>query len=111
MHEFGLCEGVVEAIRRRANGRRVARVRIRVGAMNRVDHAAFKQAFAWAADETEAQDATVDLVITSVRVVCQQCSAETESEDVVIVCRSCGAINFDVVQGNEIVLESIEYAV
>jgi hydrogenase nickel incorporation protein HypA/HybF len=110
MHEFGLCEGVVEAIRRRANGRRVARVRIRVGAMHRVDHEAFKQAFSWAADETEAQDATVDLIVTSVRAVCHQCKTETESNDMVVVCRSCGAVSFDVVRGNEIVLESIEYA-
>jgi hydrogenase nickel incorporation protein HypA/HybF len=110
MHEFGLCEGIVDAIQRRANGRRVARVRIRVGAMHRVDHEAFKQAFSWAADQTEAQDATVDLMIASVRIVCHQCAAETESEDAILVCRSCGAVSFDVVQGNEIVLESIEYA-
>ena len=110
MHEFGLCEGILDAMRRRANGRRVARVRIRVGAMHRVDQEAFKQAFSWAADKTEAQDATVELMITSVRAVCHQCKAETESEDVVIACRSCGAVSFDIVQGNEIVLESIEYA-
>jgi hydrogenase nickel incorporation protein HypA/HybF len=110
MHEFGLCEGIVHAVQRRANGRRVARVRIRVGAMHRVDHEAFKQAFSWAADQTETQDATVDLMITPVRAVCRQCTAETESDDMVVVCRSCGAVSLDVVQGNEIVLEYIEYA-
>jgi hydrogenase nickel incorporation protein HypA/HybF len=110
MHEFGLCEGIVDSIRLRASGRRVARVRIRVGAMHRVDEEAFKQAFSWAAAETEAQDASVDLVIVSVRARCRTCKSETENDDAVFVCPSCGALSCEVVQGNEIVLESIEYA-
>jgi hypothetical protein len=29
MHEFGLCEGVLDAVRQRADGRRVTGVRVR----------------------------------------------------------------------------------
>ena len=45
MHEFGMCDGIVEAVQWRANGRRVARVKIRVGVMHRVVKEAFQQAF------------------------------------------------------------------
>ena len=46
MHELGLCEGVLEAVERRAAGRRVTRVRVRVGAQHRVVESAFDQSFA-----------------------------------------------------------------
>ena len=36
LHELGLCEGVLQAVERRAAGRRVTRVRVRVGAQHRV---------------------------------------------------------------------------
>jgi len=41
--------------------------------------AAPKQAFSWAAAETEAKDASVSLVITSVRARCRACATETEA--------------------------------
>ncbi|HET9289505.1 MAG TPA: hydrogenase/urease maturation nickel metallochaperone HypA, partial [Actinomycetes bacterium] len=46
MHELGLCEGILEAVERRAAGRRVNRVRVRVGAQHRVVESAFDQSFA-----------------------------------------------------------------
>jgi hydrogenase nickel incorporation protein HypA/HybF len=109
MHEFGLCEGIIEAVRRRASGRRVARVKVRVGTMHRVDEKSFKQAFSWAAGESEAENAFLDLVVTSARAVCRTCKAETESADRIITCPNCGAFELDLVQGEEIILESIEY--
>jgi|SRR5690242_7032774 len=109
MHEFGLCEEIVAAIQRRACGRRVARVRLRAGAMHRVNEQAFQQAFSWAAADTEAESAALDLIILPVRAQCQSCGCETESDEMIGLCASCGALSVELVQGNEIVLESIEY--
>ena len=63
MHEFGMCDGIVEAVQWRANGRRVARVKIRVGVMHRVVKEAFQQAFSHAAEGTEAESASLDIVV------------------------------------------------
>ena len=41
MHEYGMCDGIVDAIQRRAAGRRVARVKVRVGVMHRIVEEAF----------------------------------------------------------------------
>jgi hydrogenase nickel incorporation protein HypA/HybF len=109
MHEFGLCEAIVAAIQRRAAGRRVARVRVRAGAIHRLDKGVFQQAFSWAAVETEAQDAAVDLVITAVRVRCLACAHETESDEMIAACARCGALNVEIVQGSEMILEFVEY--
>ena len=45
MHEVGLCEDVLDAVLRRADGRRVTGVRVRVGVLHHVSDASFEQAF------------------------------------------------------------------
>ena len=110
MHEFGMCDGIVEAVQWRANGRRVARVKIRVGVMHRVVKEAFQQAFSHAAEGTEAENASLDLVILPVQSVCRSCQNEFESEDIATVCVKCGGMDLDLRGGEELVLESIEYA-
>ena len=109
MHEYGMCDGIVDAVQRRAAGRRVARVKVRVGVMHRIVEDAFRQAFAHAAAGSEAETAAVDLVIVPVRVVCRSCDAKFESQDLAAVCTSCSCIDLDVIGGDELVLESIEY--
>ena len=110
MHELGMCEGVVEVVERRAQGRRVKRLRLRVGTMHRVVPEAFGQAFEMAATGSVAQDAEVDLVFMPVRTACKSCEAETQSDDFVPLCQRCGSADVDLVGGQELLLESLEYA-
>lgn len=110
MHELGMCEGVVEAVERRAKGRKVTRLCLRVGTMHRVVPEAFGQAFEMAATGSVAQDAEVDLTFMPVRTACRSCKTETESEDFVPLCQRCGSADVDIVGGQELMLESLEYA-
>ena len=57
MHEFGLAEGVLAAVRRRAGGRPVRRVRLRAGVRHGVDADSMAQAFRFVAAGTEAEGA------------------------------------------------------
>jgi hydrogenase expression/formation protein HypC len=81
MHELGLCEGIVEAVERRAAGRRVARVRVRIGALHQVVPSALDQAFELVAGGTTAEGAAVDLVVTPVRVGCRACGHHTDAAE------------------------------
>lgn len=65
MHELGLCEGILEAVERRAAGRRVAGVRVRVGELHQVVEPALAQAFELVAEGTVAEGAAVDLVVVA----------------------------------------------
>ena len=109
MHEFGLCTGIVDAVQRRASGRPVARVRVRVGVLHQVADEAFQQAFAHAAMGTEAENALVDLVVIPVQAVCRTCEAGMNSNDVIVGCPMCGGVDIEITAGDELVLESIEY--
>ncbi len=65
MHELGLCEEILEAVERRAAGRRVARVRLRVGELHHAVEPALAQAFELVAEGSVAEGAALDLAMVT----------------------------------------------
>jgi hydrogenase nickel incorporation protein HypA/HybF len=63
VHEVGLCESLLDAVERRANGRRVLGVKFRVGEQHRVVDEALDQAFVLVAEGTVAEGAEVELEV------------------------------------------------
>jgi len=57
VHEFGLCEGVLDAVLTRAAGRPVSEIRVRCGIRHAVDPETMAQAFGFVAAGTEADGA------------------------------------------------------
>ena len=110
MHEFGLCEGVLEAVRRRADGRPVRQVRLRVGVRHAAVPASMEQAFQLLAEGTEAGGATLVLVTIPARLACRGCGATADTDDLLAVCPSCGSDDVSLDGGDELTLESLEYA-
>ncbi|HUO49588.1 MAG TPA: hydrogenase maturation nickel metallochaperone HypA [Acidimicrobiales bacterium] len=109
MHELGLCEGIVDAVARRAGDRPVARVRVRVGAFHHVHPEAFAQSFALASTGTVAEGAEAELVLLPVTARCRACATTVESAEPVLSCPACGELELDHAGGDELLLESLEY--
>jgi hydrogenase nickel incorporation protein HypA/HybF len=109
VHELGMCSSIVDAVERRAGDRSVARVRVRVGRLHHVHADAFDQSFAVAAMGTVAEEATAELVLLPVRAHCGGCQATWECEEIPLACSSCGSVDIELIGGDELVLESIEY--
>ena len=109
MHELGLCTSIVDAIERRAGERPVARVRVRVGRLHHVHPEAFDQSFAVAAMGTVAEDAAAELVLLPIRARCGDCGATWDEDEMPLACPTCGHVTFELLGGDELVLESIEY--
>lgn len=110
MHEFGLCEDIMGAVERRAAGRRVTGVRVRVGTMHRVSEPALAQAFSQVATGTVADGATIEVVSVPMEVTCRSCGTVADSHDAFDVCAECGGVDLDVNGGDELLLESINLA-
>src|SRR5581483_501514 len=91
MHEFGLAEGVLEAVRRRAGGRPVRQVRLRAGVRHGVDADSMAQAFRFVAAGTEAEGARLELVTLPVHLSCRACGYAGETVDVLSACPRCHA--------------------
>lgn len=110
MHEFGLCEGVLDAVQKRAAGRQVAGIRVRCGVRHAVDPASMAQAFEMVAVGTEADGAAVEVVTVPATVTCHSCGTVSEVSDPLPVCPRCGSADADVSGGDELTLESVSYS-
>lgn len=109
MHELGLCSSIIDAIERRAGEREVSTVRVRVGRLHHVHPEAFDQSFAVAAVGTVAEGARAQLVLLPVRARCAGCGVTWECEEIPTACGGCGGVEVELVGGDELLLESIQY--
>lgn len=110
MRELGLCEGLVDAVQRRAAGRPVTRVRIRVGILQQVVEPSLTQAFTALATNTVAAGAALDVTVVPAQLTCRECGRESDTLDGLASCQGCGGRHVVVSGGDEVVLESLEYA-
>ena len=62
-----------------------------------------------AAAGTVAEDATAELVLLPVSAHCTGCGATWECERHPVVVSDCGGVDIELIGGDELVLESIEY--
>lgn len=108
MHELGLCEAIVQAALRRAEGRRLRSVRVRVGG-HPVDPEVINQGFRLAAAGTVAEDATVDIVADPMSLHCRGCGHQAPVVDHLdlVACPYCGGVDIEITGDEQVVLESI----
>jgi hydrogenase nickel incorporation protein HypA/HybF len=109
VHELGLCEDIVAAVERRADGRPVARFTVQVGRLHHVHPEAFEQSIEIAAAGGPAEGAVAELVLVPVRARCRACGAETAADELITSCGACGSMDVELTGGEELVLESVEY--
>ena len=109
MHELGLCEAIVGAVEKRAGEREVVAVRVQVGRLHHVHPEAFEQSFEIAAAGGVAGGARAELVLLPVRARCGSCDDEIETDEIPLVCPTCGGVDMELTGGDELLLESIEY--
>src|SRR5438477_11870354 len=99
MHEFGLAEGVLAAVRRRAGGRPVRRVRLRAGVRHGVDADSMAQAFRFGAAGTEAEGAGPDLGTLPVHLACRSCGYTGGTGDLPSACPPGPPDHFELTRG------------
>jgi hydrogenase nickel incorporation protein HypA/HybF len=109
MHELGLCRGVLETVERRAEGRPVAAVGLRVGTLHRVHPGAFEQIFLQAAAGSVAEGADVELVVVPVQGWCRDCAAGFATSEQLPICPTCGGTAVRLTGGDELLVEWIRF--
>ncbi len=109
MHELSYCEGVLDAVLRRAGGRPVTSLGVRIGVVHRVAAEAFQQSFEIAATGTGAAGARIELTVVPVHGHCLDCRAEFDADDPAPACPGCGSLDVAAEGGDEILLEWIGY--
>jgi hydrogenase nickel incorporation protein HypA/HybF len=100
---------VLATVRQRADGRKVAGIRVRFGVRHAVDAESMAQAFSFVAEGTEAAGAAVELVTVPATITCRDCGLDAQTSDVLAVCPRCAGEDVQITGGDEMTLESITY--
>jgi len=109
MHETGLVEGIVDAVQRRAGGRPVAAVRVRIGALHRAHPGPMELAWEMVGAGTVLDGSRLELVEVPVTITCPDCGRVDNGPDRVPYCAGCGATDVEHAGGEDLTLESILY--
>jgi hydrogenase nickel incorporation protein HypA/HybF len=109
MHEVALAERMVRIALEAAQGHtgRIRGARLLLGALSCAEPETLRFAFEIASRGTRAEGCDLEVVRVPARLKCSSCSGEHEGE-LLEPCPVCQAMGFEVLQGRELRLESID---
>jgi hydrogenase nickel incorporation protein HypA/HybF len=108
MHELALAEAILAIAEENARGRRVARVELEIGRLRQVVPDALAFSFELVAQGTAAEGAELAIEELPVRVACRTCGAATVVEAFPFGCTGCGALDVEVIDGEQLQVTALE---
>ena len=113
MHEFSICEGLVDAVLKEMKALeppadRLLRVRVVMGRLHQIVPEYLAQAFAVLTRGTLAEGAEMTMETRPVVGRCNACAWQGTVEPPFFHCGGCGALDLDVIEGKELYLDRME---
>ena len=108
MHEVAIAGFILDVALARAEGRRVSRIELQVGRLRQVVTGALTLAFDLPARGTAAEGATLAIETVGVEAKCRACGAQSAQRRFPLRCVACGALDLEVVQGEELAVQWLE---
>jgi hydrogenase nickel incorporation protein HypA/HybF len=108
VHELGIAEGIVEAIRERTGDARVARVFLEIGRLSCVEPEAIRFCFEVVAKGTGVEGAVLEIDEPPGRARCHGCGAEEVALDGPLPLCGCGSADLEVLSGDRMSLVAVE---
>lgn len=107
MHELSIARSLVELATEAADGRRIVRVTVEIGALSGVMTDALAFCLPEVARGTRAEGASFDIHPLAASAKCHACGSEFPMPDLLARC-SCGGRDFTLLAGEELNLKTIE---
>ena len=108
MHELAIADSVIQIASRHADGRQVTKVYLKVGHLRQVVPSALMFSFELVAQGTPVEGAELEMEEIPVAAKCRRCGMESQPTRFPLQCAACGAFDLEVVQGEELYVESLE---
>jgi len=111
MHEMSLVEALMDTLldmQRRQGWSRVSRVTLKVGRLRQVVPEAMVFCFEVASKGTSVEGASLEIEEAPLVSRCTRCGEEWSDSESLGLCPFCGSVDVEVVQGMELLLESVE---
>jgi hydrogenase nickel incorporation protein HypA/HybF len=108
LHELSIAESVIRIASRRANGRRVMKVQMRVGHLRQVVPSALTFGFGLLAEGTSVEGAELEVEQVPAEGRCRGCGVESRLDGFPLQCEGCGSFDLDILKGEELMVDSLE---
>jgi hydrogenase nickel incorporation protein HypA/HybF len=108
MHELSIATAIAGVARRHAGGRRVRRVEVKVGHLRQVVPASLLFNWSLVCKDTHLEGAELALEEVPARGRCRRCGETSELPGFPLACAACGALDVEVVAGEELLVEALE---
>jgi hydrogenase nickel incorporation protein HypA/HybF len=108
LHELSIADSIVQVASRHANGRRVTKVRVKVGHLRQVVPSALAFGFELVAEGTTVEGAELEMEEVPATGMCRECGAESQLRTFPLQCQACGGFELEVLKGEELLVESLE---
>jgi hydrogenase nickel incorporation protein HypA/HybF len=111
MHETAIVSGLMRILEQKAAQHgvaRISRVLLKVGRLCAVEPQQLVACFEMFAEGTVAEGAELVIGVIGVRGRCRQCTTEFDVPRYRFECASCGGNDIEVIQGQEMYIESFE---
>jgi hydrogenase nickel incorporation protein HypA/HybF len=108
MHELSIAQAIVDVAARHSGDSRVVAVHVRIGHLRQVVPAALAFSFELCTHGSSLEGAVLELEDVPIGVACRGCGAESEPANFPLACGACGGLDVDVMQGEELQVESLE---
>jgi len=111
MHELGIAEATLDAVRKEAArhpGARVTRVGMRIGELAGIDASALRFAFEAIVRGTDFEPLQLEIEYCLQRRRCLECGREFEVRDYELQCPACHGLRSDCIGGEELDLAFVE---
>jgi hydrogenase nickel incorporation protein HypA/HybF len=111
MHELGIITNIFTIIEQVAVDHHLShihKVKLKIGKLQQIVPDIFAFAFETVAKGTKAEGAVLDVDYVPVKMQCSGCSHEFRVADNTYICPLCGQTRLTMLEGMEIILESLE---
>ncbi len=107
MHELGITENIVAIATQHAQGAKVHRLTLEIGALTALLPDSIRFCFDVCAQGTPLEGATLDIIERPGIGQCRNCGQQMPLTQPYGVC-SCGSTRLDIIQGQELTLKALE---
>lgn len=111
MHEMSLMGGVFEVIESTLihhKVRKVTQVKLKIGKLTNAEPDALQMAFEAYAKDTVCEGADLQIELIPVKGCCKSCGEEFLVAGLLFSCPTCQHFGINIIQGEELLLESLE---
>ena len=111
MHEFSVIRNIIDIVNDtvKENGlTKVTRVRLIIGRMRQIVPEVLEFAFGEATKDTLLENSKLEISFKTVLMKCTGCSNQFEVKENNYLCEKCGCDDLSIIQGRELIIESID---